>query len=402
MKFKQVKFTQAFLNVIYDLLSDVYSIEDYLNFFYFFDHYMAYSEDDWVQFDMHTVRGIFGRYQQNWKLPMLIKILTDRKILESKPYYFNLKDKSKSTTRRYRYTEGFLKKIITEDINFSTGNITFKAYENLAKENVPLEPHLLAQYKILKSERFQIDVENAALWLVESLKNRTISKNSFQVNMRVVLSLDNKDGIYVKQDDKTGRVFTNFTCMKKELRQFCTIDNSPLQSLDLKSAQPTFLAHHLLELYPLNNDVKRFFEVITQSDIYNHLDKYMFHKETYVEFMPDELRDNSKIEFMRWLFSDTRGMTEYDKAIQKEFPDVWKFVQEKKKIYKKQGSNYAVELQKIEAKVFIEGTSESISEGILTVHDSVYFKQGLEGRVEGLLSNALKKNKINFYKLVQV
>ncbi len=403
MKHKRIKFPDSFKSVVDEILSDSYSNlhtkEDFLGFFYYFDHSLAYSNNEWVQFAMHHIRGIFGRYNQSWKLPSIIKTLSEKNIIETKPYHFNILDKSKSITRKYRYTDEFLRKVIAEDINFSFGNISYKTYENLCKENIPIETHLLAQYNILRSDRFKIDIVKASQWLIDGLKNRTLSKGSYQVNMRVILSLDNKDNIYVKQDEKTGRVFTNFTCMKRELRQFCTIDNKPLKSLDLKAAQPTFLAHHLLSLYPQNQDVQRFYKVITESDIYNYLDKYMFHKELYTEFMPYDLRDQSKVEFMRWLFSSTRGMTEYDKAIKKEFPDVWKFVQEKKKEYKRNGTNYAIELQKMEAKIFIEGTVDLIQEGVLTVHDCIYFKEGLETQVEGSLVKSFKENKINKFNL---
>ncbi len=115
--------------------------------------------------------------------------------------------------------------------------------------------------------------------------------------------------------------------------------------------------------------------------------------------MPDEFRDKSKVEFMRWLFSDARGMTEYDKAIQKEFPDIWEIVQDRKKRYKKVGSNYAVELQKIEATIFIDGIGDIFSEGVLSVHDSLYFKESLESEVREVLESSLIENGIRCFRL---
>lgn len=401
MKFKQVIFNQSFQYTIDELLSDVFQgmhyREDFLGFFYFFDHQMAYSDSEWVQFDIANTRSLFGRHNQQWKLSAIIRILIEKNILESTTYYFDLRDKTNSTTRKYRYTDNFLRKVINEDIKFSTGNISYKTYERLTRENTPSKPHLLAQYNILLSDRFSI-LDTAAQWLVENY--RILTKNSFQVNMRSLMSLDNKDNIYVKQDDKTGRVFTNFVCLKRELRQFCKIDGEHLQSLDLKSAQPTFLAHQLLEQYPTSEDVKHFYEIVTKDDIYDYLDKHYFFREYYEEFnMPTTLRDQSKVEFMRWIFSDSRGSAGYSKVIKKEFPDVWRFVQDGKNRYRKMGSNYALELQKIEAKIFIDGPLGLFQEGVLSVHDSLYFKPGLKGLVEDALSEALVKNKIYSFKL---
>lgn len=401
MKLKGIVFSQVFLNVIDDILSDVYSEiqsrEDFLGFFYFFDHHLAYSEDEWVQFDMHTSRSIFGRKNQYWKLPAIIKTLLTKQIIESTSYHFDLKDKSKSSTRKYRYTENFERQIFNEEINFSVGDISKRTYERLIKTNKPDEIHLLEQYEILNSNRFNIDLDNGMQWLIDQLRSRSITKNSFHINCRVLLSIDNKDNIYVKRDGKTGRVFTSFSCMKRELRSFCTIDNEELNSVDLKAAQPTFLAHHLLNEHPDNKDVREFYRIVTEEDIYNYLDQHYYFREMYARYMPEELRDQSKIEFMRWIFSDARGSAGYGPAIKKEFPDVWKFVQKKKTEFKKKGTNYAIELQKKEASIFIEGMRDIFTLGVLSVHDCLYFKAGLKGKVHEALRVSLLKNKINLF-----
>jgi len=403
MKYKDIKFNQVFLDVIDDLLSELYSEihsrEDFLFFFYFFDHHLAYSDDEWIQFDMHSARKIFGRQGQKWKLQAIIKSLSDKKIIESTSYYFDLQDKNNSTTRKYRYTEEFERRIINEEIKFATGNISQKSYERFVKANKPTEIHLLAQYEILNSERFKIDLDLGMQWLIDKLKSRSITKNSFHVNCRVLLSIDNKDYIYVKKDENTGRVFTSFSCMKRELRSFCTIDNEKLDSVDLKAAQPTFLVHHLLAEHPDNKDVREFYRIVTEEDIYNFLDQHFYFREMYARFMPDELRDQSKIEFMRWIFSDARGSTDYSKAIKKEFPDVWKFVQNEKTAFKRKKTNYAIELQKIEASIFIEGMRDIFHEGVLSVHDSLYFKTGLKAKVHEALRESLLKNKIKSFQL---
>jgi len=404
MKQTDIKFNQVFLDVIDELLSDAYSDihrkEDFLSFFYFFEHHIAYSNDDWVQFDMHFARKLFGRFHQSWKLPAIIKTLTERDILQASPYYFDLLDKRNSTTRKYKYTEEFERQIITDNIRFSIGCITQKTYERLIKTNKPEKYYLLAQYEILNSHRFNIDLDKASQWLIKQFRTRSITKNSYQVNMRVILSLDNKDNIYVKQDEITGRVFTNFNCMKRELREYCTIDGEKLNSLDLKSAQPTFLAHQLLNQYPADEDVQRFYTIVTQEDIYDFLDQHYFYREYYEEFeMPTTLRDQSKVEFMRWIFSDSRGSAGYSNAIKNEFPNVWRIVQNGKNQYRKNDSNYAIELQKIEAKIFIEDVREIFSHGVLSVHDSLYFKSGLKDLVEDDLRESLIKNKIKSFKL---
>lgn len=403
MKLKSVFFSQVFLDVMDGLLSDVYSKmykrEDFLSFFYFFDHHLAYSTEEWVQFDMHSSRLLFGRKNQYWKLPAIIKILLANQILESTSYHFDLNDKSNSSTRKYRYTEKFERQIINEEINFSVGNISKRTYERFIRTNKPAEIHLLAQYDILKSNRFYVDLDNGMQWLINQLKSRSITKNSFHVNCRVLLSIDNKDYIYVKQDEKTGRVFTSFTCMKRELRSFCTIDNEKLDSVDMKAAQPTILAHHLLNEHPDNECVRKFYRIVTEDDIYNYLDKNYYYREMYAQFMPEELRNQSKIEFMRWIFSDARGSAGYGPAIKKEFPDVWRFVQKEKTAFKKKGTNYAMELQKIEATIFIEGMKDYFHLGVLSVHDCLYFKAGLREKVHEALRESLLKNKIKSFQL---
>ena len=92
-------------------------------------------------------------------------------------------------------------------------------------------------------------------------------------------------------------------------------------------------------------------------------------------------------------------LSENSNRYEMEFPDVWKFVQNEKTAFKRKKTNYAIELQKIEASIFIEGMRNIFHEGVLSVHDSLYFKAGLRERVHEALRESLLKNKIKSFQL---
>lgn len=384
------KYSQSFItaidNILSDSYTDIYLRDDFIQLFHLLDRYMMFDKDKiWAQFDMHTTRDLFQRRKGIRVLSGLLEILVNKNILEATNYHFDLHNVENSYTRKYKYTDWFLEQTINEEINFKYENISYKFYDRLQKENIPTKTHLLAQYNLIKSDRFKIDLIGASQWLLNRLISNEITKAQYHIHQRVILSLDDKIGIFCVEDEKTGRVFTNFTCMKRELRKYCSIDNEPLHSFDLKSAQPYLLASQLIRNYDYN-DVFTFYSTITESDIYNH---FSLCSSTYYT------RDESKIEFMRYLYKDTRGSVPYEDIMKEQFPNVHRIVNEMKLDAKRKGENLAIVLQREESKIFVEGTKSEISKGALTVHDSVYFKESLKGEIEKVLEGVLR-DKHNF------
>jgi len=387
MKVNNIKYSTSFLNTIDRLLessySDINSRNDFLQVFYLLDRLMMFDKNkEYAQFDIASMRDLFKRKKGKRILSDLLFILKDKNIIDMTDFYFNLKDKSKSRTRKYKYTEYFLDQIIEDEISFKTENISRDFYERLQKEHITLKPHLLEQYNLLKSDRFKIDIIEASQWLLDNLKNKLITKNQYHIHQRVILSLDDKTGLFVVEDEKTGRVFTNFSCMKKELRKFCTIDNEHLNSYDLKSAQPYLLISELIKQYNYQ-DLHELYNIITNKDLYLY----------FISKSDKRLsRDESKIEFMRYLYKDNRGSVPFEIIIKKEFPNVYMIIRDFKNKLKKSNSNLALYLQRKESDIFVMSMCNNISKGVLTVHDSVYFKNSLEQEIKNNLKQNLNNN----------
>lgn len=392
MKNIKVRFTKAFLTKVDELLSDsyddTYTKQDFLQLFFLLERYMMSDKEHvWAKFSIEYVRDLFQRKHGKRIVSGLIDIAIQKNILFATDYHFDVHDKASSRTREYRYTDYFLNEVLNEELSFITEDMSNSFYQRLQKNNVPTKPHAKAQYDLLMSDRFKIDVIAASQWLISRAIDGEISLNKYHIHQRVLLSLSDKTGIFCVEDDKTGRVYTNFSCMKKELRKYCTIDGEKLIGLDLKSAQPYLLASEMLD----NNrcdDVERFYTTVTTNDLYSYLSLCTSTNYT---------RDESKTEFMRYLYSDNRGNVPYKDLMKELFQDVHQIVSDTKRKLMQNGTNLALYLQKKESDIFIKGTAELIEEGLLTVHDSVYFKAGLESRTRDRLELQFRTfNKTNY------
>lgn len=174
--------------------------------------------------------------------------------------------------------------------------------------------------------------------------------------------------------DKFGRMHTNFTTLKKELRQnFIKIDGQHVAELDIQNSQPTFLIGIL-------------------KDYLDQIDEKEYHK--YVKFcldgtLYDQLvrasgntitRKRAKNIVFTVLFGDTTCNNKFFRAL---FPNIYNFIIK----YKKQHKNYKVlahELQRRESDLIFNKIIRNIKDlypgiKVFTVHDSIiypiYFKQ---------------------------
>ena len=380
--------------------------KDYLQFFDYLDCYMYFDKENrYASFSNNWLREKFGRPvingKQKYKLDIMIKNLIDAKIIDQTSY--SNYNKNKSYTRSYYYTDEFLDKVINRDIEFTISSD--EGYNKISKNYIrPELSYHQDQYDILNSDRFKVNLEKAGEWLIQQYNNKELSKHTTFLNFRIICALNDKRTFFTISE-KTNRVFTGFAFLKKELRQFCSIDDEQISSLDLKSSQPLIFATMLLNEYPDNLDIQSFYYLITKEDVYEWLQEewskensyYIDNSEGIKKYI--ETRDDSKIAMFKYLYND-RDNNPYVKVIKKNFSDLHTIVKQKRKELKEQGINLAIFLQRIEAEIFIEGTKNVIQKGCLTVHDSIFFKESLHKIVESCLTNSLRKHNIKKFNLV--
>lgn len=182
-------------------------------------------------------------------------------------------------------------------------------------------------------------------------------------NYKSILDIDDRN-IYMTCDEY-GRIHTNFTTLKKEIRnQFLLIDNDPIQEVDIKNSQPLFFLYLLSK--NLNKSINQGELLQFQEDV---LDGKIYIK--LASFYGVDREYMKKI-FFRFLYgkSGTRC-----KAFTKYYPSITDFINKFKddNEYKK----LAQELQRLEGKfIFKEVCQELTNRKIkyFTVHDSINVK----------------------------
>jgi len=419
MKNYEIKFPDSFIKAIDSILIKEYSKETpreaFFKFFYLIEKFSMYETDrKYASIHNETIRKLLGTTRIDKK-----KIQIASKVIDKSLYYnivgyvnhhFNSVGSAKNYTRKYYFTDAIQYK--QSDIIISGVEIDKESADLIKKEHQrPTVERLRLQYDLLKSDRVSFDLHSAINW-VHSIKDiKKLNENQVKAYTRMAISFWEKN-IFVSEDNRTKRIFSNITGVKREFRCFMKIDEESLASYDLKSAQPYLLASKYLQQNPDNTDVISFFNDITQKDIYTHFynewikingsSKYLeFNMEKGFEEMKDmsvyidgikddELtRKETKIQFQRLLFKKINGSVPFQIVLQKLYPTVFTLLQKDKVRCSKISDthNLAIELQEIESSIFIPVATELINEGVLSCHDSLYFKESLKDKVNQSLIN---------------
>jgi hypothetical protein len=353
--------------------------EDYLKLLNIIIGYsFRVKNDPWVSFSSHYIRNEFPQRrkgtQRVWVLSELLKVCTQVGVLDYHQY-----STFTNQTRKYKFSDRFLDKIISREIEIYSYDIMVRNPEIYYKieENNP-------QYQLLSSPRFTVDFKGASNKIWDMIIENNLSPSRYLKIQNTLINLFKKK-IYCSTAP-SGRVYTSFNGIKREVRPFCMIDGVFLESLDLKCSQPTIFAHLLKNKYPNNEAVKAFYILSTdpQRDIY-----------TFLGDQAGLSRDASKVEFLTYLYKDNRGACLYQDLLRTKWPDLHEVVQEEKNVY----DSLAVELQRIESRIFINHLYPLFTDGVLSVHDGVYFKPDLKEDVLSRLKEGFSREGITRYEL---
>ncbi|MCE5346811.1 MAG: hypothetical protein LLG13_11075 [Bacteroidales bacterium] len=398
-----LSFTLNYLNTLDNLLSNEYDSittkEDFIVLLYHIENLMRKAEfKDKAWFANNQLRLVFGRKSINgkltWKLDIMLAKLQKSGILTSTPY-----DKNNHKTRYYSYSPLFSYELQSNEIKIIKENVSEKYYKFLINNNKLIDDKAKPQFNLLKSDRFHIDSEKALKWIDQQYYiERSINFDQKRCYIRMILDLEDKKIIAV-EGEKGGRIFTNFNLIKRELREFCTIDGEKLSSIDLKCSQPFLLASFLYNLYP--DKAKAFYDIVINDDVYLwFLKKWQDTGNKFYSCFDYSAghkiqktisnRDDAKTEFLKMLFKSTGTKPQFEIIFEKEFNELYK-------LYKPIQSDLAATLQRLESSIFISACNEHVNEGCLSVHDSLYFKVEIRAKVLSSLDKAFSENKIINY-----
>lgn len=240
-----------------------------------------------------------------------------------------------------------------------------KTFLSLNNSPIPIE---IRKKLVDDLYKIKIDVDGATNLLNERKKNRELDYNKYRRNL---ISIENigTNNIFFKFDEY-GRMHTNFTVLKKEIRKnFITINGLPVYEIDIKNSQPLFLVVlmkeklHISEL--IKPDVSKYIDLVKNGLIY----EYLVNNEVVKD------RDSAKLLMYRVLF----GKNGYKKRecilFDKHFPTVFGFIKD----YKENAKDYKVlshDLQLRESNFIYNKVINHLMNSypempIFTVHDSI-------------------------------
>ena len=401
-----IPFSEYFINTIDSILEDVYSDyyprESFFKFFYLIEKYSVYNKGEYAQMPISIIRKTLGTKRVNKKKIQIASYIISKSIecniVISTEYHFGNNKKNKNKTRTYKFNNIFKDKYSEHLIDVEIDKDGYLELTKEHKRSNKEQPHLRLQYDLLKSKRVIFDYKLASKWINDRID--ILSQNQYSTYTRMAINMLNKK-IGVTEDKKSNRIFSNLTLIKREFRNFITIDGEKLLSIDLKSSQPYLLASKILKENQNCNECEDFFKLITEKDIYNTFrDKWFeinktynyiqYNSETYeTEIKEISDRDESKKQFMRLLFKRAKGSVPFQIVLKEMFPKVYDIIKQMKKEAESKGidNNLAVELQLEESNIFIPVINEVCKDGALSCHDSIYFKESLKERIFEILNN---------------
>ncbi len=194
-------------------------------------------------------------------------------------------------------------------------------------------------------------------WLKRQAQRIAVTNDEISDQLQII-----RDGLW-RFNSKDGfgwRFHSNLTRLKAEARRWLRVNGKPLAEIDIKNSQPLFLAKLLKERGIVG--CERYIE-ICQQDLY-----------AYIAAKAGVTRAEAKAVIIETVFFARLGAKHAIKTLfKREFPEVWRFIEEvKKKDYKK----LARLLQRSEAQFVIYSVSERIRKEnpemfVATIHDSI-------------------------------
>lgn len=219
------------------------------------------------------------------------------------------------------------------------------------------------------NELIEIDYKRAKKYIDNHFSKKT---DQFSFGKSACTLIKDKE-FFITVDNTSNRLHSNVTNLPTPLRQFLSVLNEKLYSIDIRCSQPTFLGLLMSKRSCIDRDeVALFLSICKEGQFYEYMAKK---GELEIDLTDYETRKKFKQKiFSGCLFDVNRiKLSKWELIFQKCFPTIFTEVRRIKK------TNYnamAVMLQKEESK-FIFKTVEDISKVIednnplLTIHDSI-------------------------------
>lgn len=226
-----------------------------------------------------------------------------------------------------------------------------------------------------------IDSDNAMLF-VDSIKD-DLSKRFNELH---VLNIEHKHIWY--QFDKYGRFHSNYTILKRQIRENClTINGEEIEEIDIKNSQPLLLAKIIKDSNKVGsvvdiNEFDTFCELVKEGKLYQHfIDVYKYKDKS----------DVKKNLIYKVLFGENgKYKDKANKTFREAFPTIHDFIKNYKS-NKKDYKSLSHALQRTESelifnKIVKEIMINDMSISLFTVHDSICYPKSHKNLVEEIFN----------------
>jgi len=226
----------------------------------------------------------------------------------------------------------------------------------LSKLELNIQQHKLIKEYLTDKYGFRMFKSNSIDALKKefksSLYNTIFSKEMWINKLFMILERFNDDNRF-NLSRNSGRVYTKISNLPGSFRKHLTLNGNPIIGIDCVNSQPLLL-NTIIEC---GADYKRLCE---DGILYEHIN--------------DDREKAKKLFIKNFMFAKRHYFETSAYEIKKIFPDIYQQVKD----ISFSNNNLALQLQKLEAKIWIKGISKSLFEnGIehVTLHDSVYVEE---------------------------
>lgn len=369
---KGIKLKTAYLiNIIHEII---------IKFYFSNKKYIDYEESNDIRFNLWSVilRRKYGAHY-NLYVDYLVDFgfitLISNYYASKKAKTYKLNEFDLDSIRRVKTNDAILAKKNTREY-------LEQSFTSYCKS--PIDP--LMRKKLLDDlYHVNIDYDKSIKFLKELKDNGKIELNKYYKNYTSIDSIKN-NYLFFKFDEY-GRFHTNYTVLKKEIRQnFLKIDNEEITEIDIRNSQPLFLSILLrkeMEYLEDDEEIKKFMWLVKQGLFYDYIS----------EQFRGLSRSEVKLLTYKVLFGHNGINSTENKIFKSLFPKIYDYVLK----YKEINEDYRYlshSLQRMESDFIFGKVIKEIYEKIpeirlFTVHDSISYPIKYEKEVSEIFNRNL-------------
>lgn len=317
--------------------------------------------------------------------------LKDNKVIDCDNVY----SKESGKALGYKVNDNYFSKLIKVEVSKKT--LTKKIINNINSEK-SLVNDRYKRYKSFFMNNFKIDYEKALNYINTNLNSSLCGTNSNDERIKAInkynhqllaISSINDGDLFFRYNSTNGRIDTNLTNLKSELKKFISV--SGLVQIDIINSQPYILSLYLYSSLcgtnlEIKDDISRFLNWTQKGTFYENFNRAYFN-------IKGKLLDRKEIkEIMFCIFYSKNSSFKKEKEIFKSiFPNVYDFIEKEKE---EKHNKLAIKMQKLESEMCIDIICSELDKADInyfTIHDAWLVDKFDEIKVKEIIEREFMK-----------